>query len=60
MQSLKIVSYMNNHPVVFDGELPIAEAVERLLETRKLDVRLSIRLGLWSVLYRNETASRKC
>jgi CBS domain-containing protein len=35
MQSLKVVSYMNSHPVIFDGELSIAEAVEHLLEKQQ-------------------------
>lgn len=31
MESLKISDYMNRHPVTFTVEMPVAEAVERLL-----------------------------
>lgn len=31
MESLKISDYMNRHPVTFTMEMPVAEAVERLL-----------------------------
>ena len=32
MHSLKVIDYMEQHPVVFDAELSIAQAVERLLK----------------------------
>lgn len=35
MESLQISDYMNRHPVTFTSEMPVAEAVERLLTTRQ-------------------------
>lgn len=35
MESLKISEYMNRHPVTFTSEMPVAEAVERLLVGRQ-------------------------
>ena len=35
MESLKIQDYMNKHPVVFMEKMPVAEAVEKLLETKQ-------------------------
>ena len=36
MESLKVSDYMNHHPVTFNAEMPVAEAVERLLNTHQL------------------------
>lgn len=33
MESLHVSKYMNNHPVTFTQEMPVAEAVERLLQS---------------------------
>lgn len=35
MESLKISDYMNRHPVTFSIEMPVAEAVEKLLVSRQ-------------------------
>lgn len=35
MESIKVKEYMNRHPVYFDEEMPIAEAVEKLLLSKK-------------------------
>ena len=36
MESLRVSDYMNTHPVTFTAEMPVAEAVERLLNTHQL------------------------
>lgn len=35
MESLRVSDYMNHHPVTFKTEMPVAEAVERLLNTHQ-------------------------
>lgn len=36
MESLRVSDYMNHHPVTFKAEMPVAEAVERLLDTHQM------------------------
>ncbi|WP_026375048.1 CBS domain-containing protein [Aestuariibacter salexigens] len=35
MESLRVVDYMNHRPVTFHLEMPVAEAVERLLQSHQ-------------------------
>ena len=35
MESLKVSDYMNSRPVTFTSDMPVAEAVERLLNTKQ-------------------------
>ena len=35
MESLRVSDYMNHHPVIFRAEMPVAEAVERLLSSNQ-------------------------
>jgi CBS domain-containing protein len=35
VESLKVQDYMNKHPVTFTEHMPVAEAVERLLQSRQ-------------------------
>lgn len=35
MESLKVQDYMNKHPVTFTTSMPVAEAVERLLQSHQ-------------------------
>lgn len=36
MESLRVSDYMNHHPVTFKAEMPVAEAVERLLDSHQI------------------------
>ncbi|WP_299074251.1 CBS domain-containing protein [uncultured Paraglaciecola sp.] len=36
MESLKVCDYMNARPVTFTSNMPVAEAVERLLEAKQI------------------------
>lgn len=35
MESLKVLNYLNPHPIIFTLEMPVAEAVEKLIEGKQ-------------------------
>lgn len=35
MESLKVLNYLNPHPIIFTLEMPVAEAVEKLIEAQQ-------------------------